>query len=684
MPTVSEKQHRAMEAAAHGRSTLGIPRRVAEEFLAHDETLPQAAGILFVSPEGRVLLMHRAPDEANYGGHWGLPGGGAEDGETPIQAALREAAEETGYKHEGPHRVMARVKTPNGMMFTTFAAPVDKTFVPAMADGEHTGFTWADPAHLPAPLHPQVEKLLGERIGVAQDMTPRDWAELRDNLAKWTLEEEFAEDQASLSANAALPIGARETVVGDSAVVIAMDRDTVRETTRDGRLKIKVANISKANVSPYRGSEIPGWKELGLDPGRVYNLLRDPEELRKAAPSLNGVQLLRKHVPVNADDHKPHETVGSLGTDAKFDGTYLTNSLFVNARDAIDGIESGQKRELSAGYHYKPDMTPGNFNGKPYDGVMRDIEFNHVALVEDGRAGPDVVVGDSKENVMKPTRFAVLAMSTAARSIAPLLAMDSKITLPKESFAKLTQKNFKDQKSAVLAAVRGAIDGKLRPGLALDASMSDLAKALDTFGELDEAEDDEGKLDEIAAIEPEPQKPVTDGEPLRDFLAAKGLAEEDIAKACELAESPAAAAAPAATDEEDDEAKKKAKEDEDKKKDEDVKQAMDEAIKVAVKGARDAERGIRVALSDVKPWVGELPATMAFDSATDVYRHTAGLLNIDGHKTMHADALLPVIKAQPRPGAKPAAKTETIAMDSSTIGKATKLAPGLAHITIAR
>jgi uncharacterized protein len=107
------------------------------------------------------------------------------------------------------------------------------------------------------------------------------------------------------------------------------------------------------------------------------------------------VQLLIKHIPVNAEDHRPNETVGSLGSEAEFDGEYLDNSLYVNARNAIDAIESGRQKELSAGYHYKPDMTPGNFRGTAYDGVMREIVFNHVALVEDGRAGPDVVVGDS-------------------------------------------------------------------------------------------------------------------------------------------------------------------------------------------------------------------------------------------------------------------------------------------------
>lgn len=36
MPSVSAKQHRAMEAAAHGHSTLGIPAKVGKEFVAAD------------------------------------------------------------------------------------------------------------------------------------------------------------------------------------------------------------------------------------------------------------------------------------------------------------------------------------------------------------------------------------------------------------------------------------------------------------------------------------------------------------------------------------------------------------------------------------------------------------------------------------------------------------------------
>jgi hypothetical protein len=37
MPSKSEAQRRAMQAAAHGQSTLGIPKKVGKEFAAADK-----------------------------------------------------------------------------------------------------------------------------------------------------------------------------------------------------------------------------------------------------------------------------------------------------------------------------------------------------------------------------------------------------------------------------------------------------------------------------------------------------------------------------------------------------------------------------------------------------------------------------------------------------------------------
>src|SRR4029077_19016588 len=124
---------------------------------------------------------------------------------------------------------------------------------------------------------------------------------------------------------------------------------TVRTYDRDGRLHVEISNISKATVNPYIGREIPDWKALGLNPDKVYRLLRDPDELAKAAPTFNNIPVLSRHVPVTADDHKPDLVIGSTGTDS---APYLRNSLVIWARDAIDDIESEVKKELSSGYRY--------------------------------------------------------------------------------------------------------------------------------------------------------------------------------------------------------------------------------------------------------------------------------------------------------------------------------------------
>jgi hypothetical protein len=60
MPSVSAKQHRAMEAAAHGRSILGIPKKVAREYVAADAGKP-VGGRPVVPRSGGHQENHREP-----------------------------------------------------------------------------------------------------------------------------------------------------------------------------------------------------------------------------------------------------------------------------------------------------------------------------------------------------------------------------------------------------------------------------------------------------------------------------------------------------------------------------------------------------------------------------------------------------------------------------------------------
>lgn len=194
---------------------------------------------------------------------------------------------------------------------------------------------------------------------------------------------------------------------------LALDA-SVRSYDADGRMRVASSAISIADVNPYLGSEMPYAEELGLDPDRIYKMLRHPDELRKAAASFNGVPILLKHEVVSAADPKKDIVVGSAGTNTTFDGTYLMNSLSIWDQEAIDLIESGEQRELSCGYRFVPDMTPGFFAGKRYDGVMRNLVANHIALVAKGRAGPNVVVGDEALRRRK-----VIQMRKIARDASP-------------------------------------------------------------------------------------------------------------------------------------------------------------------------------------------------------------------------------------------------------------------------
>ena len=169
---------------------------------------------------------------------------------------------------------------------------------------------------------------------------------------------------------------------------LAFDR-SARRIDADGRLHVDRSHISKATVNPYYGKEIPGYEALGLQPDTVYRLLRGPVELERAAPTFARLPVLSEHVPVTVDAPRPDLVVGAIGSEVVFAPPYLDADLCVWDATAIAGIETDKVRELSCAYRYVPVMEPGEFEGQPYDGRMTEIQGNHLALVEVGRAGSD-------------------------------------------------------------------------------------------------------------------------------------------------------------------------------------------------------------------------------------------------------------------------------------------------------
>ena len=269
---------------------------------------------------------------------------------------------------------------------------------------------------------------------------------------------------------------------------IAMDK-SMRRIDGNGHLIVERTVITKAAVNRYLGKEISNYQQLGLEPDKIYNLLRDPEELKKALSSFHGVQLLIKHEPVSADDPRQDLTVGSIGTDAEIIGDDVFASLRVFDQSAIDLIESEKLQELSAGYAYTADMTAGEWNGQSYDGVMRAIHGNHVALVERGRIGRDAIISDHlpvelMEQSMKLKKGSVKAITAKLES---LIAMDGDIT------PDVVEGVIKTVADSILPQEPDAVD-------------SDIEEVAEDEEEVTKADEEKAEDEETDAEDSEPEK----------------------------------------------------------------------------------------------------------------------------------------------------------------------------------
>lgn len=183
-------------------------------------------------------------------------------------------------------------------------------------------------------------------------------------------------------------------------------KDSLSKRHKDNNrfLRVEISPFTKEQVAPYHGEEIPGYERLGLDPQKTYYVYRPASELSKpeTVASINSIPIQLEHHIENPDDPATDTRIGTTGEKAKWEAPYLYNSLTFWESRAISLIESGTMRELSLGYAFDPVKKSGVFKGQKYDLVMRNIRANHLALVEQGRAGHDVCVMDSLPKDMPP------------------------------------------------------------------------------------------------------------------------------------------------------------------------------------------------------------------------------------------------------------------------------------------
>ena len=165
-------------------------------------------------------------------------------------------------------------------------------------------------------------------------------------------------------------------------------------------LRLDRGVLSAPKRTPQGGFKVPaaltrtGIFEYRLPNGSVRREYRPESEVIRG-DSIEGLE----DAPVTLD-HPPEMVTASnfrsfavghvSGTPSVEEGKIVAN-LTIQDSEAISQIEKGRKREVSCGYTCVVMETPGETeSGERYDAIQTQIRYNHVALVDKGRAGKEV------------------------------------------------------------------------------------------------------------------------------------------------------------------------------------------------------------------------------------------------------------------------------------------------------
>lgn len=237
--------------------------------------------------------------------------------------------------------------------------------------------------------------------------------------------------------------------------------------------KSQVGKIVKTDEGYLRGEAVVTrcgvFKYLNQD-GTIRREARLPEYAfkKESLDSLKMIPVTNNHPTVLVDATNAKElSIGSTGETINIDGENILTTVTINVQDAINEIENNNKVELSLGYTLDLIEQKGVYNGQEYDCIQTNIKYNHLAVVERGRAGVSRLNFDSFECGM---------------------IVDENIKLERENMVKI---NIDNVDVEVDEAVKRAYDN-------LNARLDSATAEADTLkAKLDETEEQLKKAKEI-------------------------------------------------------------------------------------------------------------------------------------------------------------------------------------------
>lgn len=161
--------------------------------------------------------------------------------------------------------------------------------------------------------------------------------------------------------------------------------------THEGFLKAKVT-LARPGVFQY------------LEGDKLTYQAKLPEHIlsKKTLESAKGIPVTDDHPAIEGSyillDSKNYKNYAKGNISEPFieDGKLCAYETIWDA-DLINDIKSGKKREVSIGFAHEYDLMPGEYDGQSYDMAQTNIIINHLAHVEQGRAGNDIKIHVDKK-----------------------------------------------------------------------------------------------------------------------------------------------------------------------------------------------------------------------------------------------------------------------------------------------
>lgn len=195
----------------------------------------------------------------------------------------------------------------------------------------------------------------------------------------------------------------------------------VIQRTGDNAIVLNAAPMAVGDYE-YYGFEQDQFMDRGFAwdaklVGRV-----EQAEAERILPQFEGLPVTDDHVWVETGQRATN-AVGTVLQPGTLDGQLVNTRVVVHDPTAIVKITSGEAVELSIGFWNIIRWNENKAEGEP-DFFVESIDLNHVAVVKEGRAGPDARLSNHRAKLERDQKMKTITINSVAMEVSDEFAAE--------------------------------------------------------------------------------------------------------------------------------------------------------------------------------------------------------------------------------------------------------------------